>query len=321
MPFDFALETEGLVKSYNTTRVVDGVDLQVGKGEIVGFLGPNGAGKTTVMNIVTGLVSSDSGEVRLLGVKDGFRRPDVRRRLGCLQEKPRVYPEMTAREYLGFFADLYGVSDAATGIDEVLDRVALREAADRPLSAFSRGMQQRACLARSLLHRPEFLILDEPTLGLDPNGVSEMRRIFRDLRDDGVTLLFSSHQLDEMERICDSVIFLRCGKVVAAGRPADILPSLDETGSLELELFEPVAGHVNRIRSLNVVRGVSERDVHTLSIQPELPEGVSKREARGVLAQAISGLGLTVLSVTDARASLEDLFLKLTGDGGVPNRN
>lgn len=314
MPFDFALETEGLVKSYNTKCVVDGVDLQVAKGEIVGFLGPNGAGKTTIMNIVTGLLPSDSGEVRLLGEKNGYRRPGIRRRLGCLQEKPRVYPEMTAHEYLAFFANLYGVGNAKVRIEEVLGRVALKHAAGRPLSAFSRGMQQRACLARTLLHRPEFLILDEPTLGLDPNGVSEMRRIFRGLRDEGVTLLFSSHQLDEMERICDSVIFLRSGKVVASGRPADILPSVDETGSLQIELFEPVAAHLDRIRSLTMVRSATEHDAHKLSVEPDLPQGTSIHDARGALAKAIGGLGLTVLSVADARVSLEDLFLKLTGD-------
>lgn len=314
MPFDFALETEGLVKSYNAKNVVDGVDLQVAKGEIVGFLGPNGAGKTTIMNIVTGLLPSDSGEVRLLGEKNGYRRPGIRRRLGCLQEKPRVYPEMTAREYLAFFANLYGVGDAKVRIEEVLGRVALKHAAERPLSAFSRGMQQRACLARTLLHRPEFLILDEPTLGLDPNGVSEMRRIFRDLRNEGVTLLFSSHQLDEMERICDSVIFLRSGKVVASGRPADILPSVDKAGSLQIELFEPVAAHIDRIRSLTMVRSATEHDAHKLSIEPDLPHGTSIHDARGALAKAIGGLDLTVLSVADARVSLEDLFLKLTGD-------
>ena len=317
MPPDLALETHGLVKSFNGTRAVDGVDLAVAKGEIVGFLGPNGAGKTTVMNIVTGLLKPDAGEVILLGEREGYRRPEVRSRIGCLQEKPRIYPDMTAREYLGFFANLYGVDGGGERIGEVLERVSLAQDADRPLSTFSRGMQQRACLARTLLHRPEFMVLDEPTLGLDPNGVAEMRRIFRELRDEGLTLLFSSHQLDEMERVCDSVVFLRDGQVVAAGRKDDILPATEDAGLLHVELLEEVEPHLDRVRALDAVRKAERSGANTLAIEPALPEGTPIRDRRGAVSRALAAGGLTVLSVTGARMSLEELFLVLTGTAGA----
>ena len=150
----------------------------------------------------------------VMGHGYGVRQREIRLKIGFLQEKPRIYPEMTALAYLRFFAGRYGIADADRRVGEVLNRVGLSAAADRRLAGFSRGMQQRARLARALLHRPEFLILDEPTLGLDPIGVADMRAIFREMKAEGVTLLFSSHQLAEMERVCDRVIFMRQGRVV-----------------------------------------------------------------------------------------------------------
>ncbi len=234
------LEIEGLNKSFQGKRAVDGVNMTVARGEIVGFLGPNGAGKTTVMSIATGLLAPDGGRISLFGVDGGARLTDIRLRMGYLQEKPRIYPDMAARAYLLLFARIYGVPTPQDQVAKVLERVGLSSAADRPLGTFSRGMQQRACLARVMLHEPEFLILDEPTLGLDPTGVADLRTIFREMRDQGTTLLFSSHQLAEMERICDSVIFLLDGRVVAQGRPADLLPGVADDLAMSVELFETV---------------------------------------------------------------------------------
>ena len=196
------LVAKGLRKRFGGKVAVAGVDLHVASGEIVGFLGPNGAGKTTIMNMVTGLSTPDEGELSLFGVPGGVRDPAMRARIGFLQEKPRIYPEMTGRAYLRLFASLYDVGDATKRVDELLGLMSLTHAADRPLSTYSRGMQQRACLARAMLHRPEFLVLDEPTLGLDPSGVKEMRDIILGLNRQGVALLLSSHQLAEMGGGC-----------------------------------------------------------------------------------------------------------------------
>jgi ABC-type multidrug transport system ATPase subunit len=313
-----AIAVRDLAKSFRRRTAVDRVTFRVERGEIVGFLGPNGAGKTTVMNIIMGLVAPDHGEVALFGVNGGFRRKDVLARIGHLQEKPRVYPEMTARAYLTFFADLYGVASVHRRVGEVLERVGLADAADKRLSAYSRGMQQRACLARVMLHRPELLILDEPTLGLDPNGLAEMRAIFLEMRAAGVTLLFSSHQLAEMERVCDSLIFMRDGKVVAAGRQSDLLPSHVAGHSLTIELFEPVAPHLGAIRQMPGIADVRESGLCRLDVL--LADVADVRAKRADIARALTASGLTVLSVAAAVPTLEDLFIGLTASGPEPIR-
>lgn len=311
-----ALRVTGLTRSFRGKRAVDGVDLEVGRGEIMGFLGPNGAGKTTVMNMVMGLVRPDGGEIELLGVPGGAQHRGVRLRVGYLQEKPRIYPEMSARAYLEFFARLHGMPQPRQRVGAVLERVRLDNAADRPLGTYSRGMQQRACLARVMLHEPEFLILDEPTLGLDPSGVAEMRDILREMRAAGATLFFSSHQLAEMERICDRVAFMKDGKVVASGPPADLIPAGLQAGRLQVELYEPVAPALAAIRALDGVAKAVDTGRHSVEISLAAAPA-DMREQRAALARDLTGLGLTVLSVGAAAPTLEDLFIAFTAPGGA----
>ena len=309
----YVLQTRGLTKSYARKRAVDGVDIAVVRGGITGFMGPNGAGKTTFLNMVVGLMKPDAGEVTLLGRPNGFRDPNIRRRIGYLQEKPGIYPDMTVREYLSFFAALHDVPSPSLRIRGVLERVSLTDAAHRRLSTCSRGMRQRACLARTLLHGPEFVILDEPTLDLDPNEVGDMRRIFRELGDEGVTLLFSSRQFDEMEEVCDNIVFLRAGQVVAAG-PKDGFVSPDNgKGQLLIEFLEPVEPQLERIRATAGVRWAEEQGTHTARIVADFQEAMPVRDMRGKVAQTLTENGLTVLSVTQAQLSLEDLYMSLTG--------
>jgi ABC-type multidrug transport system ATPase subunit len=305
-----ALEVRGLTKSFRGKRAVDGAAFAVARGDVVGFLGPNGAGKTTVMKMVMGLLPPDAGQITLLGAADGA----ARLRIGYLQEKPRLYPDMTARAYLEFFARLHGVAAPARRAAEVLERVTLTAAADRALGSFSRGMQQRACLARVMLHEPEFLLLDEPTLGLDPGGVADMRAIFLEMKGQGVTLLFSSHQLAEMERVCDSVIFMQRGRVIAAGRPADLLPPAE--GAVSVELHEPVAEWLAAIAALPGVVHARVSGAHRAEL---ILSGAGGRDARACLSRALIGLGLTVLSVGGAAPTLEDLFLGLAAREAAPH--
>lgn len=306
-----ALIVDGLAKAFGAKQAVRRASFSVLRGEITGFLGPNGAGKTTVMGMIIGLLEPDSGTIEFFGRRERSDLSAARARSGYLQERPRIYPDMTARAYLRFFADLYGVPDAAARVNEALDRVGLRSAADRKLGAFSRGMQQRACLARVMLHRPEFLMLDEPTLGLDPNGVADMRAIFREMKSDGVTLLFSSHQLAEMERVCDSVVFMREGEVIAAGRPSEIAPVGWGHGGLQVEFFEPVA---SALQAISTILEISDaRQVGPQHVRFHLK--ACPGEARAARARAVgllSAAGLTVLSVNADMPTLEDVFLGLT---------
>jgi len=313
MAVEPALKISGLTRSFGRKRAVDGVDLSVARGEILGFLGPNGAGKTTLMNLVMGLLAPDGGEIELLGVKGGARTREVRLRVGYLQEKPRVYPEMSASAYLNLFAKLYGVSDRDARVAEVLARVGLGQPAGKPLAAFSRGMQQRACLARVMLHRPEFLLLDEPTLGLDPTGVAEMREILLEMRDEGTTLFFSSHQLAEMERICDRVAFMKDGRVVAAGTPAQMLPE-GRRNVMMLEIAEDVADRLDTLR-VPGCQSVRATGAHTAELVMEPATIEEERGARAAISRALSERGLTVLAVTAASTGLEDVFLALDRSG------
>ncbi|WP_136443829.1 ABC transporter ATP-binding protein [Pacificoceanicola onchidii] len=306
------LRTFGLKKSFSGQVAVDGVDIEVGRGDIVGFLGSNGAGKTTVLSMIAGLQFSDAGTIELFGDKDGAAKREIRARVGFLQEKPRIYPEMSARAYLSFFAELYGVARRRDRVEALLSMVKLTEAADRPLGTYSRGMQQRACLARTLLHDPEFLVLDEPTLGLDPVGLAEMRAIFQDLNTRGVTLLFSSHQLAEMEKICDRVILMQSGRIVAAGRPRALLPGGDGAASVSVELFEDASECRSRIAALP---GVTRADLDSqgrLALSMTPPVQGELRDLRARVSRLLTSTGFTVLNITSGDASLEELFLQLT---------
>jgi ABC-type multidrug transport system ATPase subunit len=201
----------GLCKSYGRQVVIWGADLEIHSGEIVGLVGPNGAGKTTILNILVGLAQPDTGTVRLF---NQAINPGIRSRVGFLPERPGVYPHMTGREYLLHFASIFRVPSKDKRVDEVSAIMNIVEASDRPIFTYSRGMIQRVCLARVLLHSPDLLVLDEPALGLDPIGMKEVRDIILGLRKDGTTILFSSHQLDEMERVCDRFVLVKEGSIV-----------------------------------------------------------------------------------------------------------
>jgi ABC-type multidrug transport system ATPase subunit len=310
---DVVLEVRRLQKRFGAKLAVRDVSLSVRTGEIVGFLGPNGAGKTTVMSIVTGLFQPDDGEVKLFGQAKGAADPALRTRLAFLQEKPRVYPEMSGRGYLSFFADLYGVSGAAHKVQNLLDQFSLNHAADRPSGTYSRGMQQRLCLARIMLHDPEFIILDEPTLGLDPAGVRDIRETILKMNRGGVAFLFSSHQLAEMERICDRIILMNAGQVVAEGPRETVTASLQAYSTLLIEvdhvptdLVSTLTAH-NRITSCDIL-GPTQ-------LKLGLAEGLDGegRHAMRIEVSKIAALaGAAVLSVTLGTPTLEEAFLKLT---------
>lgn len=324
MTWNLALSVRDLDKTFGRKRALDRVSFDVKRGDIVGFLGPNGAGKTSVMKIALGLLRADGGAVRLLGREGGAHERDVRLRIGYLQEKPPVYPEMTARAYLAFFARLYEIADPARRVADVLERVGLDGAADRPLAGFSRGMQQRTCLARVMLHAPEFLILDEPMLGLDPAGIAEMRGIFRQMQADGATLLFSSHQLAEMEQVSDRLVFLSQGRVIAQGRKEALMPSATNDGALRAEIDEPAEAALAVLHdSAEVVQAQAE-GAHGLRVvlRPAGPDDAGRpdgtaREDRARLSRLLTGAGFTVLSVAETTIGLEEFFLRLTQSGGA----
>ena len=224
------LKTEKLRVEYKTrelgqkTKVaLNGLDLEVSAGEIFGFLGPNGAGKTTTMNVLLGFVQPTSGAASLFGID--VRQPIARRRIGYLPEMTYYYKFLTAEEILRFYAKIFGLSAGETDrrVDETLKLVELESARKRLIKTYSKGMQQRVGLAQALINNPDLLILDEPTSGLDPLGRMKVRDIIQRLKNEGKTVFFSSHEMGEVETVCDRVAIIASGDLKAAGRVEQIM--------------------------------------------------------------------------------------------------
>jgi ABC-2 type transport system ATP-binding protein len=227
---DAILRTDKLRVEYRNGKsgagpkvALKGLDLQVGMGEVFGFLGPNGAGKTTTMNVLLGFVNATSGAAYLFGVN--VREPIARQRIGYLPELTYYYKFLTAEELLRFYASIFGISrqEAERRIDNLLRLVELESVRNRPIKSYSKGMQQRVGLAQALINDPDLLILDEPTSGLDPIGRMKVREIIQRLKNEGKTVFFSSHELGEVETVCDRVAILHEGELKIEGHVSDLV--------------------------------------------------------------------------------------------------
>ncbi|HXD54885.1 MAG TPA: ATP-binding cassette domain-containing protein [Solirubrobacteraceae bacterium] len=301
------VRARGLVKRYKEVLAVDHVDLNVDHGDVYGFLGPNGAGKTTTLRMALGLIVPTGGTVELFGrdpMREGARALEG---VAGFVEAPRFYPYMTARKNLQLLAALDG--DGAAGrIGEVLDVVELTPRAGHKVGGFSHGMRQRLGIAAALLRRPRLLILDEPATGLDPAGMRDMRLLIRRLADQGITVLLSSHQLPEVQELCDRVAIVDSGKVVYEGALADLrrqggagyrLRTADDRRALEIVSAQ--AGIENA------------RTSH---------EGIDFQADEAHVAEltvALGRAGVGILSLAPELATLEDLFFRLT-ESAAPDR-
>ena len=207
----------------NTKVALQGLDLEVNVGEVFGFIGPNGAGKTTTINVLLGFVPPTAGEASLFGID--VRQPIARQRIGYLPEMTYYYKFLTGEELLRFYARIFGLppAEASRRIDQLLRLVELESARHRPIKTYSKGMQQRVGLAQALINNPDLLILDEPTSGLDPLGRMKVREIIQRLKNEGKTVFFSSHELGEVETVCDRVAIINQGELKAAGRVSELV--------------------------------------------------------------------------------------------------
>jgi ABC-2 type transport system ATP-binding protein len=313
-----AVVTRGLVKRYPGTLAVAGLDLAVARGEIFGLVGPNGAGKSTTLRILATLLTATSGHAEVAGI-DVRRHPDdARRVLGFMPDVFGVYDDMKVWEYLDFFARCYGIPAARRRrmIGDLLDLVDLGDKRDAYVQGLSRGMQQRLCLAHTLVHDPEVLLLDEPASGLDPRARVELRELLRELRALGKTIVISSHILPELEELCTAVAIVDHGKVLAQGRVSDIERRLRY-------------GAVIRVRVLGddvtTARDHFAADPRVASAtiladgQVELGFRGDDAASAQLLAGAI-GAGIRVISFARAASDLEELFLQVTAAGDPTER-
>lgn len=237
-----SIEVRNLSKIYGQQKAVDNISFKVEKGEIVGFLGPNGAGKSTTMKIITGYLQPDSGDVQVCGTDVLQHALETKKKIGYLPESNPLYHDMYVREYLDFIAGVHQISSKKQAIQNVIERVGLTREASKKIGELSKGYKQRVGLAAALLHNPEVLILDEPTTGLDPNQIMEIREVIKNLGKDK-TVLFSSHILQEVEAICNRVVIINKGTIVADSTLTNLLKNR-QTDELILEIKENISDQV-----------------------------------------------------------------------------
>jgi lipooligosaccharide transport system ATP-binding protein len=235
-----AVRARGLVKRYGDLVAVDGIDFEVRAGECFGFLGPNGAGKTTTMKMIYGLATVDEGELSVLGMDVRRQRREVKARIGVVPQEQNLDRELTVREQLDVQAIYHGLSEDGR-IEELLDFTLLRERSDGRPQELSGGMKRRLLIARALVNRPELIVLDEPTTGLDPQARIAVWGLLERLRSEGVTQLITTHYMEEAERICDRLVIMDEGRIVAQGAPAELLERYEQR-NLE-GVFLHIAGH------------------------------------------------------------------------------
>jgi ABC-2 type transport system ATP-binding protein len=298
------IEARGLVKRYGRITAVDNVDLTVRRGDVYGYLGPNGAGKTTSLRMLLGLIAPDAGSAKLFGrdpLVEGARALDG---VAGFVEAPRFYPYMTGRRNLELVAALDGFG-AAERIDEALDVVDLADRARDRVGGYSHGMRQRLGIAGALLRRPRLLLLDEPTTGLDPAGMRDMRRLIRRLADDGITVLLSSHLMGEVEELCDRVAIVSHGRVIYEGALDELIATT--AGRYELRTTDDVYAAELASRHEGI------RDVTTTARGLSL---AASEEAAAELSVILGRSGIGIHALVPRTATLEELFFRMTE--GVP---
>jgi ABC-2 type transport system ATP-binding protein len=306
------ISVENLTKRYATKTAIDGVSFEVGKGEILGFLGPNGAGKTTTMRIISGYMPSSEGVVRVGGFDVAEQPIEVRRRIGYLPENPPLYTEMTVLGYLRFVAKIKGVAPAQLDSEvlRVMEKVNITDVKDRIIAKLSKGYKQRVGLAQALLNDPPVLILDEPTIGLDPKQIQEVRELIKALRGNH-TVVLSTHILPEVEQTCTRVIIIDRGKIVAVDTPQNLRMQTQGAARISVEVEGPsadVASALKSVGGVTEVRIVAENDGRSrFEVGSEM-----RQDVRRELARTIVNKGWGLLELQSATMSLEDIFIKLT---------
>jgi ABC-2 type transport system ATP-binding protein len=306
------IEVEHLTKSYGQARAVNDISFKVEKGEILGFLGPNGAGKTTTMRILTGYLPATSGTARIAGYDVFNQSMAVRQRIGYLPETPPLYPDMAISDYLAFVARIKGVNaaDIPARISEAMRLTNLTERKDELIKRLSRGFKQRVGIAQAIVHNPDVVILDEPTVGLDPNQIKEVRNLIKGLAGEH-TIILSTHILPEVEMTCDRVVIINRGRIAAIdttqnltkGGERVVLTVRGEVHSLQ-DSLAAIAG-VNRVQ-VNELDGVGQRRL--------IVESEPGNDLRAQIAAKVVTSGLDLLELRGDRVSLEEIFEQLTTD-------
>ncbi|MFW5647359.1 MAG: ABC transporter ATP-binding protein [Acetivibrio ethanolgignens] len=311
------LEIRDLYKRYGKFTALDGLNLEIGKGELFGFVGPNGAGKTTTMRIMAGLLKADSGSVRINGVDAVTQPAKIKEKIGYMPDFFGVYDNLKAMEYMEFYASIYGIEglEARELCRDLMKLVNLEDKEDAYVDGLSRGMKQRLCLARSLVHNPELLILDEPASGLDPRARFEMKEILKNLSSMGKTIIISSHILPELAEMCTSIGIIEHGKMVVKGTVDDIMSRMSASNPL---LIRFASGKQEAIQLLKENPAVKSIAIQEDSVAVGF--GGGQEEEAHLLAQLVTA-GIGICHFGREEGNLESLFMQLTKEDEDEGKN
>jgi len=306
------IEVDQLSKEYGDVTAVDGVSFRAERGQILGFLGPNGAGKTTTMRMLTCYLPPSAGTASVDGYDVVDESMEVRRRIGYLPESPPVYMDMTVDAYLGFVARIKGVptNQMRARIDETMEKTGVVHVRSNVIGHLSKGYRQRVGLAQALVHNPSVLILDEPTVGLDPKQIIEIREVIKSLRGEH-TIVLSTHILPEVSMTCEKVVIISQGRIVGEGSPESLTAQLKESDVLHAQVLGPVEAVGEALRSIDGVLDArqegddSQADSWVISVTPG-------QDVRDAVSRAIIDGGFSLRELRSQDMSLEDIFLRLT---------
>ena len=302
------IEVENLTRYYGTRRAINNLSFQIEKGEVVGFLGPNGAGKSTTMNIISCILSASSGSVKINGFDTFEQSLEIRKVIGYLPETPPLYPDMVVTDYLNFSAGIRGVDAKKTtaAVQRVLEKCSLKDVGHRIIGRLSKGYQQRVGLAQAMVHDPEILILDEPTIGLDPIQIIEIRKLIQELAAEH-TIILSSHILPEITQICKRVIIINEGEIAAVDSLGGLTASLRKSERLSLTVRNPKGNVLEELKKLDQVISTTKGEDNQYFIECKLRSNLQDDIAKLALTNQWGIVELKPVSMT-----LEDIFLKLT---------
>lgn len=311
------LRIENLYKKYDSVLALDGLNMEIHKGELYGFVGPNGAGKTTTIRIISGLLKPTRGEVWIDGIPVNKDIKTLKSKIGYIPDFFGVYDNLTVMEYLEFYASAYGIygKDSTKRAYEVLEQVELYRMGNRFVDELSRGMQQRLCLARAMIHCPQLLIMDEPASGLDPGARKVFKNVLKNLCRDGYTVLISSHILSELADMCTNVGIINQGKMILQGEMEDIMYSIDSANPIVITIYQNMGAALELLKCHPLVNRISI-DKNRISI---LFSG--SREEEALLMKELIDAGIMLSSFAREHNSLESVFFHLIGPESGGERN
>jgi ABC-2 type transport system ATP-binding protein len=309
------IEIKNITKRYGDKLAVDDVSFNINDGEILGFLGRNGAGKTTTMNIVTGYISSNAGSVKLDGI-DILENPrEFKRQIGYLPEQPPLYMEMTVKDYLHFVCDIKGVlrNKQASHIDDIIDLVKIGDVYGRMIKNLSKGYKQRVGLAQALVGNPKVVIMDEPTVGLDPRQIIDIRRLIKELGKHH-TVVLSSHILPEVADVCERVVIINKGKIVASDLLSNLTSGMNEAAHLSIRVHGDEKQTLRILKSVPGVTYAQSMGVKEADSCDFIVESSNRMDVRRPLFVALAKAGRPIIMLKPMEFTLEDIFLRVTAE-------